>query len=113
MRLQDKIQVLKERYEHGSVPQILKARDEVESELDSHPTLLAVQNLENAAHRAAQENPAKAPRYEKYLADIQSALFKGDSDTFYRLLTEIMPEVHAMIDAAEKEDLHIWKEIRK
>jgi hypothetical protein len=111
--LEKRIRVLKDRYEHGSGPEIMKARREVQKELDKHPALLAMADLENAAETAAEEDPAKAPRYEKYLADLQSALAKGDGDTFHRLLNEIMPEVHAMSHAAAHKDLHIWKEIRK
>jgi len=112
-RLGNKIRDLKHRYEHGSVPQILKAREAVQAELDKHPGLIAMQDLEHAAEIAAEEDPAKAPRFDRYLADVQSALIKGDGDTFHRLIAEIMPEAFTMIDAAAKKDLHIWKEIRK
>jgi molecular chaperone DnaK len=112
-RLENKLRVLKDRYEHGSISEILRAREEVKNELDKYPGLLAVQDLENAADIAAKEDPAKAPRYEKYFADVQSALMKGDEDTFRRLLNEIMPEVYTIIGTAANKDLHIWKEIRK
>ena len=72
-RLGDKIRDLKQRYEHGSISQILKAREEVQTELDKHPSLLAMKDLEHAAYIAAEEDPAKAPRYDKYLADVQRA----------------------------------------
>lgn len=112
-RLQDKIGVLKDKYEHGSVAEILNARREVQEELDKHPGLIAVKDLEHAAELAAEEDPAKAPRYEKYLVDVQRALMKGDGDTFRRLLTEIMPEAYAMVDTMAHKDLHIWKGVRK
>jgi molecular chaperone DnaK len=111
--LKDKLQRLKERYEHGSVPEILRARSEVQDALDRYPALVAVKHLENAAEIAAEEDPAKAPRYEKYLADVERALLKGDRDTFHRLLSEIMPDISTMLDIVEHKDLHIWKEIRK
>ncbi len=112
-RLENKIRVLKDRYEHGSVLEIQQARGELANELDKYPSLLALHDLENAAEIAAEEDPAKAPRYEKYLTDVQSALMKGDGDTFRRLLDEIMPEVYAIIGTAANKDLHIWKEIQK
>jgi molecular chaperone DnaK len=111
--LEDKLRTLKDRYEQGSVGDILKARDELDSELDEHPALLALEHLDNVAYRTAKEDPAKAPRYERYLEDLRTALLKGDSDTFRRLLNEIMPEVDSMIGAMERRELHIWKEIRK
>jgi molecular chaperone DnaK len=112
-KLQEKIRILKDSNEHGSAPEILKARDAVGNELDKYPALIAVNELENVADIAAKEDPAKAPRYEKYFAEVQSALLKGDKDTFGRLLSEIMPEVHAMMGELEQKDLRIWKEIKK
>jgi hypothetical protein len=111
--LDNKIQALKEHYEHGSVSQIMQARTALDEELNKYPVLNALENLRHAADITAQEAPAKAPRYDKYLYDIEHALSKGDMDTFQRLLTEIMPEVNAIISGESRKNLHIWKEIRK
>ncbi len=111
--LEKKLELLKDRNERGSVDEILKARDELSDELDEHPGLIALKSVENAADIVSEENPAKAPRFEKYLHDIHEALFRKDRDTFKRLMTEIMPEVHTTLQNYGKKDLHIWKEIRK
>ena len=107
------IERLKEQSERGSLPEMLNARKAVNKELDKYPALLALGNLEHAAGIAAEENPAKAPRYEKYLHDAHGALLKGDQERFIKLLQEIMPEVQAIRDTAREKELHIWKEIRK
>ena len=107
------IERLREKSDHGSLPEMLSARKAVNEALDKHPALLALGNLEHAASLAASENPAKAPRYEKYLHDTHDALRKGDHKRFGKLLDEIMPEVHAILKTQREKELHIWKEIRK
>ncbi|MEN8260889.1 MAG: Hsp70 family protein, partial [Pseudomonadota bacterium] len=97
-KLEVTIQRLKEKSEHGSLPEMLTARKALNEELDKYPALLALGNLEHAASLAARENPAKAPRYEKYLHDAHGALLKGDQERFIKLLNEIMPEVQAIRD---------------
>ena len=107
------IERLREKSEQGSLEEMLKARTAVNEALDKHPALLALENLEHATRIAADENPAKAPRYEKYLYDTHDALRKGDPERFGKLLDEIMPEVRAMLQTQREKELHIWKEIRK
>ena len=111
--LDKKIQALKDRYEYGSVSQILQARTALDNELDKYPVLNAMESLRHAADIMVQENPAKAPRYDKYYFDMEQALTKGDTDTFSRLFKEIMPEVNTIISAEDRKEMHIWKEIRK
>ncbi len=112
-RLEDNLQALQDRYDHGSVEQILEASDEFSEELDEHPLLLSLKDLQRASNITAQTDPARTPRYQKYIWDIENAIRKGDHHTLRRLFNEINPEVDAIISTESSRNLHIWKEIRK
>ncbi len=111
--LEKKIAAVKEENEKGSLDGILQARDELLEELDKHPVLMAVKDLENAIGIVTQEDPAKAPRYVQYLYDIRNAMMRHDTDTFVRLMDEIMPEASKILHDYESKDLRIWKDIRQ
>jgi molecular chaperone DnaK (HSP70) len=111
--LRKKIDQLKEKNEQGSADDILKSRDELLEELDKHPVLLSIKDLELALDIVQRENPAKAPRYEKYLRDVHNALDRNDPDTFMRLMEEILPEVGQILRDYDSKELRIWKEIRQ
>jgi molecular chaperone DnaK (HSP70) len=111
--LQKKIDQLKKDNEKGSADDILKSRDELLEELNKHPVLMSIKDLELALEIVQRENPAKAPRYEKYVHDVHNALGRNDPDTFGRLMQEILPEVGQILQDYESKDLHIWKEIRR
>jgi molecular chaperone DnaK len=111
--MQKKIDKLKDENDQGSPDDILQARDDLLKELDKHPVLLRIKDLENALEIVTAEDPAKAPRYEKYYHDIRNAMTRGDTDTFMRLMTEVMPEVAKILEDHESKDLRIWKEIRQ
>lgn len=111
--VEEKLQRLKDKSEQGSVAEILEARRKLNEELDKYPALMAIQDLEQAAEITAESDPAKAPRYDKYLQEVQNSIQKGDAVTFARLMGEIMPEVHTILDAESGKDLHIWKGIQR
>ena len=54
--------------------------------------------MEDAADAVAKKDPAKAPRYDKYLRDLRSALVKSDVETFARLSKDVLPEVRRVLD---------------
>ncbi len=112
-RLQAKIQHLKDKNDRGSATSILAASDALNDEINKHGALLAVTDLDNAASLASVENPAKAPRYEKYHRDVHEALLKGETERFQRLMSEIMPEVNGFLNKQSKKELHISKGIQK
>lgn len=111
--LENKTRELKGRHEHGTLEQIIKAREALLDELHKHPVLLAVNELEQAADQIAREDPAKAPRYDNYLRDVRQAMAKGDKETFMRLIDEIMPEVDSILRGQSEKELRIWKGVRK
>jgi molecular chaperone DnaK len=111
--LRQKIDRLKAANETGSADEILRARDDLSDELDNHPMLLSINNIEMAAGVMAREDPAKAPRYVKYLDDIRRAIERQDSETLVRLIEEIMPEVSEILDRYASKELRIWKGIRQ
>ncbi len=111
--LQQKIDKLKAVNETGDVEEILSARDALSEELDNHPLLLEINNIEMAAGIVARVDPSKAPRYDKYVADIHKAIERGDSDTLIKLLDEIMPDVSEVLDKYASKELRIWKGIRQ
>jgi hypothetical protein len=111
--LRQKIDRLKTANETGSADEILRARDDLSDELDNHPMLLSINNIEMAAGVMAREDPAKAPRYVKYLDDVRRAIERQDSETLVRLIEEIMPEVSEILDRYASKELRIWKGIRQ
>ena len=111
--LQQKIDKLKGESATGSVDDILRARSALLEELDKHAVLSSLNNVYRALDIVTENDPAKAPRYEKYLHDITSAMSRNDTDTFLRLLTEVMPEVSQILRDVGSKDLRIWKEIRE
>jgi molecular chaperone DnaK len=111
--LQQKIDRLKTVNETGSVDEILRARDDLSQELDNHPLLLSINNIELAGSIVAREDPARAPRYDQYVRDIRNAIERQDSDTLVTLIEEIMPEVSEILEKYESKELRIWKGIRQ
>jgi molecular chaperone DnaK len=112
-RLVKRIEAFRSLNETGTVDEILNARDKASQEADNYPALRILMNVGDAAEAVAETDPAKAPRYDKYLRDLHSALLKGDLETFTRLSGEIMPEVHGILNDKDKEKLHIFKGVRK
>lgn len=111
--LAKRIETLRNRNRTGTVDEILKARDEASDEADKYPALGILMSVGDAAEVVAITDPAKAPRYDKYLRDMYDALLKGDIETFGRLSGEVMPDAHEVLDDRDKEDLHIFKGVRK
>jgi molecular chaperone DnaK len=111
--IQQKIDRLKAVNETGSVDDILSARDGLSEELDKHPLLLSIKNIELAASIVAEQDPAKAPRYLQYVHNIRGAIERHDLDRLFSLIDEIMPEVSAILNQYESKELRIWKEIRQ
>jgi molecular chaperone DnaK len=112
-RLAKRIEKFRSRNQTGTVDEILSARDKASREADNYPALRVLMNVGEAADATAVTDPAKAPRYDKYLRDLRSALLKNDIETFTRLSGEIMPEVRGVLRDQDKEELHIFKGVRK
>jgi molecular chaperone DnaK len=111
--LQQKIDQLKTVNETGSVDEILRARDDLSQELDKHPLLMSINNIELAGSIVAREDPTRAPRYARYVRDIRNAIERQDADALVSLVEEIMPEVSEILEKYESKELRIWKEIRQ
>lgn len=112
-RLAERVERFRQINQTGTVEEILKARDEAHEEADKHSALDILMSVGDAANTVARTDPAKAPRYDKQLQDLQTALLKGDGATFARMAEEIMPEVRAILNGRDKEELHIFKGVRK
>jgi len=97
----------------GRVQEILEARDKAHEEAEKYPALRVLMSVEDAADTMARTDPAKAPRYDRYLRDMRSALLKNDTETFTRLGGEIMPEVRGVLRDRDKAELRIFKGVRK
>jgi molecular chaperone DnaK len=111
--LQQKIDKLKALNEAGPVDDILRACDDLSQELDKHPLLLSIKDIEMAAGIVAEADPAKAPRYANYVYDIHNAIERQDPDTLFRLIAEIMPEVSQILEEYASKELRIWKDVRR
>jgi molecular chaperone DnaK len=111
--LAERIEKFREVNHSGTVEEILAARDQAHEEADKYQALDVLMSVGSAANTLARTDPAKAPRYDKQLQDLQTALFKEDTETFKRLAEEIMPEVNAILSGRDKEALHIFKGVRK
>jgi molecular chaperone DnaK len=112
-RLVKRIERFRSRNRTGTVQEILDARDKAHEEANRYPALGILMNVGNAAEVIAETDPAKAPRYDKYLRDLHGALRRNDIETFTRLTNEIMPEAHKVLRDKDKDELHIFKGVRK
>jgi len=112
-RLAKRIETFRNRNRTGTVDEILSARDEASREANRYPALGVLMSVGDAAEAIVETDPAKAPRYEKYMWDLRSALLKGDIEAFTRLSAQIMPEVNRVLGKRDKKDLHIFKDVRK
>lgn len=112
-RLAKRIEAFRDRNHAGTVEEILGARDRAHREADKYPALQVLISVGDAADTVARKDPAKAPRYGKYLQDLRRALLKNDVATFTRLSREIMPEVNGVLADRDKAELHIFKGVRK
>ena len=112
-RLAKRIETFRNRNRTGTVDEILSARDEASREANRYPALGVLMSVGDAAEAIVETDPAKAPRYEKYMWDLRSALLKGDIEAFTRLSAQIMPEVNRVLGKRDNKDLHIFKGVRK
>jgi len=112
-QLAKRIETFRNRNRTGTADEILDARDKATGEADKYPALGILMSVEYAAEVVAEKDPAKAPRFDKYLRDLQDALVKSDIKTFTGLSQKILPEVHRILHEQDKKELHIFKGVRR
>jgi hypothetical protein len=82
-------------------------------EVHKYPVIQHLSNVSDAIDILQEENPAKVPRFEKYLHDMNRAIKNNDPERLKRLMDEALPQVDEVLDSEKNRKLHIWKEIRQ
>ena len=98
---------------HGSLGQILKARDALMKEVDQNYVATQLKDVDDALDIVSVEDPAQAPRLEQCAYDLRQAVIKGDKEAYLRIVKEVEPELRRVFFKEKQKKLRIWKEIRR
>ncbi len=109
-----KVRHLEETDEEGSYEDNVEALEELKKVLEDK---LGVAEILMEIHKAGsyyhKTNPAKAAKFFQYINNIMQALAEGDSQKSRTLYSEIMPEVHEVLQAGDTETRLIYKDIAR
>ena len=110
-RLKQKVLAFLEANSKASAEQILKARDEMMEETNQNHVAALLKDVDDALDIIAIDNPAQAPRLEKYSYELTQAVIKGDKESFVRLAKEVQPDLSRIFTDEKNKKFRIWKEI--
>ena len=99
--------------ETGTAEAVIEARENLEREIDKQSRFSMFASIDQAINLQFKANPTKAERLSRQREELFKAMEKQDIEQTYKLLNELMPEVHSILDHYGKQKLHIWKGVRK
>ncbi|CAK0777250.1 Molecular chaperone DnaK [Gammaproteobacteria bacterium] len=107
------IDALKTVCETGTAESIVRARGKMEKETGRQSKFSIFANIDHAIDLQYRESPTQAERLIRQRAELFKLMEKNDLEKSRKLLSELIPEVHGIIDRYSKQKLHIWKGVRK
>ena len=107
------IQRLEEMDEHGSLEENIQALKDLDDALGNLGAVNELMEIKKAGDICMKSDPAKAPKFFRYIDDIIKAFGEGDPHRASGLLEEIWPEASAIVKDFEAKPGVIYKDITK
>lgn len=107
------IQRLEEMDEHGSLEENIQAFKDLDDALGNLGAVNELMEIKKAGDICVKSDPAKAPKFFRYIDDILKAFGEGDPDRASGLLEEIWAEASAIVEDFEVKPGVIYKDITK
>jgi len=107
------IEGLKKASETETAEAIILARGQMEKAMGRLSRFSIFASIDHAIDLQYKENPTKAERLIRQRQELMKTVEKRDFEQTNRLLDELMPEVHSILEHYSKQKLHIWKGVRK
>jgi len=107
------IKRLEEMDEHGSYEENVRALKHLDDALGNLGAVNGLMEIRKAGDICMKTDPAKAPKFFRYIADILKAFREGDPDRASVLLKEVWPETRTIVKKLEAKAGVIYKDITK
>jgi len=107
------IKRLEEMDEQGSYEENVRALKHLDDTLGNLGSVNELMEIQKAGDICMQTDPAKAPKFFRYISDILEAFREGDQDKASVLLEEIWPETSTIVEKFEAKAGVIYKDITK
>ncbi|MBW2076774.1 MAG: hypothetical protein JRI71_04360 [Deltaproteobacteria bacterium] len=99
--------------EHGSLEENIQALKDLDDALGNLGAVNELMEIKKAGDICMKSDPAKAPKFFRYIDDIIKAFGEGDPHRASGLLEEIWPEASAIVKDFEAKPGVIYKDITK